>query len=139
MRTIRVGIVEDNSFFIRVMHNKLVRHSYQLERYWDCNFELFAFSRGAEFLAFDKVELDILFLDYHLDNGMNAAGLIEAKYPISTHHPNIVIVTEDAKTANALSANDPRIAEVIRKDAYVIPRTCIYVEDYTKLELRHDA
>lgn len=139
MRTIHVGIVEDNSFFIRVMHNKLVRHSYQLERYWDCNFELFAFNSGSEFLAFDKVKLDILFLDYHLDSGMDAPALIDAKYPISTPHPNIVIVTEDAKTASRLSANDPRIADVIKKDAYVIPRTCIYVEDYTKRELRHDA
>jgi len=129
MHSFNIYILDDNEFFLRLFHHRIERHSLSLEIVTDMRIGIRSFSDYRQFLSNLDASVDLVFLDYNLGKGMNA-WMILKKMTLAALYPPVVILSGD----NPLRSMPDDIAEhveaFVRKDAYLLPKSCLLIQDY---------
>lgn len=125
----RIAFLEDNAFYLKAFYNRVERHAHQLEVYWDCSFQIDAFTDPGKFIVKVEEGMDLVFMDYNLGQGMTAPmlmSLMKAKKVL----PSTVIFSENIVKQQDFVDFQQQLKAILRKDNLIVPRSCLLIEEF---------
>lgn len=128
MKALKISVLDDNMFFLKVFHHRIVHHTLQLELCSDFQIDVNAYSNFDLFLSKYEPSTDLLFLDFNLGYGFNALGIID-ELKKGQNMPKIVIISEQSGLSKIDSTALGYVDRFIKKDMYIIPKSCLLIQD----------
>lgn len=138
MNSFNIYILDDNEFFLRLFHNRIERHSRSLEISMDTFIGIRSFSDYESFLSHFDTSVDMVFLDFNLGNGINACGVMKTMQK-KGNMPRTVIVSEMNAVGKLPLDLAQHVEAFIRKDTYVLPRSCLLIQDLLENKIQKNA
>lgn len=128
METLNVSILDDNMFFLKLFHERISRHSMQLELGSGNRINIQSYTSYLHFLDQFDNSTDLVFLDFDLGSGFNALGVID-ELKKGLYMPKIAIITEHQGISKLPSDSLKYIDSYIKKDNYVVPKSCLLIQE----------
>lgn len=128
MNALTVSILDDNTFFLRLFHERISRHSMHMEIGNNCQINVQSYSSHERFLHHYTTATDLVFLDFELGNGVDATRII-TELKKTGKMPHIAIITEHGSLEKMPADMRQYVGCCIKKDNDVIPKSCLLIQD----------
>lgn len=129
MHSFNIFILDDNEIFLRLFHKRIERHSISLELGTDIRIGIHSFSDHECFLTNLNASVDLVFLDYYLGMELNAWNVLE-KMNGTTAMPPVIILSATNPCKNMPPYLAEHVEGFVRKDVYLLPKTCLLIQEY---------
>lgn len=126
---IKIAVVDDNHFDNIIVAKQLKEYSNHPLHDYPCRLNIHTYEHVSDFLDEMDSDTDLIFLDYHLDNNIEAEDIIPEIMNIN--RDSCVIVMSGEKSTHTVG-NTIRAGaiEFIEKDSILLKKICFIVDDY---------
>lgn len=134
-RQLKIALVEDSDFFNTVMTKSITNHADEITfNNHDILIEVKSYTHATDFIKELDEDLDLVFLDYYLDNGYNGQQVIKL-IKQKCRNCKIIVMSQNRNKETVLETAKNGATEFIDKDNYTFTRACIFMEDVLKSKL----
>jgi len=131
----KIVVVEDNSFYNNVLTRQLKNYTDAIAQDKDVEFEIQSYTSAADFVRNLKEDIDVVFLDYYLGNGVNGLYIIKQIKKLCKDCKIIIISQSQSLNAGVLTLNEGA-HDYIYKDKNALSKSCLIMEEIVNEKLR---
>lgn len=125
-----ITVLDDNVFYNRILTKRLKSYTdmlgFAFEK--DYEFDIRSYTAAKDCLNELHEDTDVVFLDYFLDNKINAADLLES-IRLKCKTCKIVVISQMQTIGTVLQLLPENSVEFIYKDEEALSKSCMIVDD----------
>lgn len=132
----RILVVEDSEFFNHLLTNQLNWYVGEIALHKDCELKIDSCKSVEECLPTIKEDTDVAFVDYYLDDGKSALGIIK-KLKEKNPDCKIVVISQAGDARNAVNSMKKDFPiDFIYKDDNALSKSCFFAEEIIREKLK---
>lgn len=130
-KKISVALLDDSIFYNKMITHYITSYIQLFEETHDIEFEILSFTKPTDLLQNLRIDLDLAFIDYYLDDeftGDQIIDVIEEKCP----NCRTFLLSQADHMLGVLKELTGDCPEYIRKDKSAINKVCYYIDSVVK-------
>lgn len=129
MKTLQIDILDDDEFFVKVIHERLTRFAVHKELSQQMRINIHSYANYTTYLRRYQQVADIAILDYNLGSGMDARSVIKlmGKKP---RLPKFILISADDGMDKLKLPGMEAVDTFVKKDENLIPQCCLIIEEF---------
>lgn len=124
----KIAVLEDSEFYNSILTKQLEHYTSTITIEKGYKFYIQSYISSDDCLRNIKPDIDIVFLDYYLGNGVTASEVLK-KIKQKCKDCKIIIISQEKTIKTAMRTISDGAIEFIYKDVYALPKSCFIVED----------
>lgn len=125
----KILIAEDNPFYNQLLTNQLKWYTGEKALHEDWELEIDSCSNTGECMLSINEKTDLAFIDYYLEDGKTALGIIR-KLKEKSPDCKIIVLSQAPDAKNMVqSLKEKMLIDFIYKDNNALPKTCFLAEE----------
>lgn len=131
-KKLKIAVLEDSSFYNKIICKKLDYYTKLLSDAKGFKYEIESYAHFDDFLRNLKADINIVFLDYYLGEGVTAIDVMDVIQK-KCANCKIVIISQSSNPFTAEKTLSNGAAAFIYKDKDALEKSCYFVEEFTNV------
>lgn len=128
-KKLKIAVLEDSSFYNKIICKKLAHYTKILADAKGFKYEIESYAHFDDFLRNLKADINIVFLDYYLGEGVTAIDVMNVIHKKCTDC-KIVIISQSSNPSTIERTIDNGAVAFIYKDKDALEKSCYFVEEF---------
>jgi response regulator of citrate/malate metabolism len=126
----KIVVLDDNSFYNRILTKRIKSYAEMLSVAFakDFQFDIHSYTNAQDCIKDLEPDTDLLFLDYFLDNKINAPDLLQT-IKKNCADCKLVIISQAKNIGTVLQLVAPNPVDFIYKDEEALSKSCMILDD----------
>ncbi len=124
---VKIAVLDDSAFYTSILKRQIENTLYHISSKKELDFNLSVYTHSTDFLRNNPSSHDILFLDYYLDEGMNALAVLDQIDPFK-NDIKVAMVSQEQNYFTAQKAISKGAMTFIQKDKSLLLKTSDFVD-----------